>query len=261
MVLHLRRAILKFVKRIKNITIMPAHRATSEPSAAQVREHRDRMLASKIFSLSKRQSDFLQYVINAALEGHQEKLKEFTLGVDVFEKDETFDPSTDSIVRVEASRLRAKLREYYVVEGQDDSVRIDIPKGHYIPVFRLVDDPKVEHSFAQTWQLWVGLVVATLAITFIYSTYWAPLRESDRAALTSQMPPPSSLAVLPLRDWSPSPEEYFSDAMTDALISSLAAIRPLRVTSLTSVMRYKNTELPIPEIGRALGVAISSKEA
>ena len=69
------------------------------------------------------------------------------------------------------------------------------------------------------------------------------------------MPEPSSIAVLPLRDWSRIPEEKFSEAMTDALISSLAEIGTLGVTSLTSVMRFKNTEIPIPEIGRTLGVA------
>ena len=234
---------------------MSAHHSASEPTAAQVRVQRDRILASKVFSLSKRQSAFLDYVIKASLEGRADRLKEFTLGIEVFGKDDSFDPRVDSIVRVEASRLRAKLREYYVDEGQSETVRIDIPKGHYVPVFRLADVPKVERSLSRRWYLWVGLVVATLVIGFIYSAYWAPLRESDLAAITPQMPPPSSVAVLPLRDWSPAPEEYFSEAMTDALISYLAEIRALRVTSLTSVMRYKNTEIPIPEIGRALGVA------
>ncbi len=250
-----RRAILNFVKRIKNITLMPANHSPSEATAAQVRAQRDRILASKVFSLSKRQSAFLDYVVNAALEGRADRLKEFTLGIEVFERDESFDPSVDSIVRVEASRLRAKLREYYVGEGEGESVRIDIPKGHYVPVFRLADVPRVERSLPHRWTVWVGLVVAMLVLTVIYSTYWVPLRESDPAADTQQLPPPSSIAVLPLRDWSTSPEEYFSAAMTDALISSLAQIRALRVTSLTSVMRYKNTETPIPEIGRALGVA------
>ena len=234
---------------------MPANSSASEPTAAQVRAQTNRILASRIFSLSKRQTAFLDYVINAALEGRADKLKEFTLGVDVFEKDESFDPGIDSIVRVEASRLRAKLREYYVVEGQGDSVRIDIPKGHYVPVFRLVDAPEAERSPSHTWQLWVGLAVATLVITLLFSIYWQPLRESDRASTTQDMPSPSSLAVLPLRDWSPVPEDYFSESITDALISSLAQIQALRVTSFTSVLRYKNTEIPIPEIGRALGVA------
>lgn len=234
---------------------MPAKHSASEATATQVRAQRDRILASKGFSGSGRQSAFLEYVVNEALEGRADRLKEFTLGIEVFEKDESFDPSVDSIVRVEATRLRSKLTEYYVGEGQRDSVRIDIPKGHYVPVFRLCEVPDVERSLPHRWQLWVGLVVATLVITAIYSTYWVPLRDSDPAAKTQQLPAPSSVAVLPLRDWSTLPEEYFSEAMTDALISSLARVRGLQVTSFTSVMRYKNTEDPIPVIGRALGVA------
>ncbi len=234
---------------------MAKNHSTSEATAEQIRSQRDRILASKGFSRSGRQSAFLKYVVNAALEGQADKLKEFTLGIEVFDKDESFDPGVDSIVRVEATRLRSKLNEYYIGEGQGDSVRIDIPKGHYVPVFLVTDVPKVARSLTHRWQLWVGLVVATFMISLFYFTYWVPLQESGRAANTQQLPPSSSLAVLPLRDWSRIPHEYFSEAMTDALISSLAEIGALRVTSLTSVMRYQNTEIPIPEIGRVLGVA------
>ncbi len=235
---------------------MSANHSTSEVPAAQVRAQRDRILASKVFSGSKRQSAFLEYVVNVTLDGKLDRLKEFTLGIEVFDKDETFDPSIDSIVRVEATRLRSKLSEYYVGEGQADSVRISIPKGHYVPAFHIADVPKVERSLPHKWQLWwVGLVLATFIISFIYFTNWASLGEPIPTANTQQLPQSSSIAVLPLRDWSRLPEEYFSEAMTDAMISSLAEIGELRVTSLTSVMKYKNTEISIPEIGRALGVA------
>ncbi len=245
------------------MTLIPENHSISNPTPAQIRAQRDRIMASKGFSGSKRQSAFLGYVVNAALEGQTDRLKEFTLGIEVFEKDETFDPSIDSIVRVEASRLRSKLSEYYVGVGQADSVRIDVPKGHYVPVFRLVDVPRVERRLpqkmnmwlSQKWNMWVGVGVATLIIVFIYSIYWTPQQKLETSVKNQFVPPPSSIAVLPLRDWSRIPEEYFSEAMTDALISSLAEIGTLRVTSLTSVMRYKNTEIPIPEIGRTLGVA------
>ena len=234
---------------------MPKNHSISDITPAQVRAQCDRILASKGFSGSRRQSTFLEYVVNTTLEGQADRLKEFTLGIEVFDKDESFDPGIDSIVRVEATRLRSKLSEYYVGEGQGDSVRIDIPKGHYVPVFRPVDVPKPEGRPPHRWNMWVGLVVATLIIVLIYSGYRAPQQESAPAVKSQQLPPPSSIAVLPLRDWSRIPEEYFSEAVTDALISSLAEIGSLRVTSLTSVMRYKNTEIPIPEIGRVLGVA------
>jgi TolB-like protein len=234
---------------------MPDDHSTSGVSAAQVRTQCDRILASKGFLRSGRQSAFLEYVVNATLEGHADRLKEFSLGIEVFDKDESFDPGVDSIVRVEASRLRSKLSEYYVGEGQGDAVRIGIPKGHYVPEFQLADVPKVERSLAPSWQLLAGFVVATSIFALIFFNYWMPRQAPNPAASSQQLPPSSSIAVLPLRDWSRTPEEYFSEAMTDALISSLAEIGSLRVTSLTSVMRYQNTETPIPEIGRVLGVA------
>lgn len=235
--------------------LMPADHSSSEATAAQVHAQRDRILASNGFVRSGRQSAFLNYVVNAALEGRADRLKEFTIGIEVFEKDESFDPGVDSIVRVEASRLRSKLSEYYVGEGQGDPVRIGIPKGHYVPEFLLADVPKEARGLPHRWQLWGGLVAAVLIIVVIISTYALTPRDSDLTVSASQVPTSSSIAVLPLRDWSPVPEEYLSEAMTDVLISSLAKMQGLQVTSFTSVMKYSDTEAPMSEIGRALGVA------
>ncbi len=92
------------------IQLMAQNHPASKPTVAQVRTQRDRILASKLFALSNRTRAFLDFIINAELEGRADRLKEFTLGIEVFEKDESFDPSIDSIVRVEARRLRSKLR-------------------------------------------------------------------------------------------------------------------------------------------------------
>ena len=234
---------------------MPADHSSSEATAAQVQAQRDRILASKGFVRSGRQSAFLNYVVNTALEGRADRLKEFTIGLEVFEKEESFDPSVDSIVRVEASRLRSKLSEYYVGEGQADPVRIGIPKGHYVPEFLLAEEPKEERSRRYGWQRWVALLVAALIIAFVFSAYWLSQRDLDLIASAPRLPTSSSIAVLPLRDWSPVPEEHLSEAITDALISSLAKIQGLQVTSFTSVMRYSDTQAPMSEIARALGVS------
>ena len=103
--------------------------------------------------------------------------------------------------------------------------------------------------------LWLALATAAVAVPLIILTNLAENRDSERSTAILAAPPQHSIAVLPLRDWSSSPEEYFSEAMTDALITSLAELRSLRVTSLTSVMRYGNTDIPLIEIGRTLGVA------
>lgn len=233
---------------------MTARKSSHETSPDAVRSERDRILASKIFSRSKRQSDFLDYVVDAALEGRQDQLKEFTLGIDVFERDDSFDPSIDSIVRVEASRLRSKLREYYDDEGRTDAVRIDIPKGHYVPVFSRIDRDEADSRSSLKPYLWMLAVAAVLLTSVLYVSLRTP------NMLTASVTPPLvpmaySIAVLPLRDWSATQEEYFSEAMTDALISSLAEIRELRVTSLTSVMRFSDTDMPMPDIARSLDVA------
>jgi hypothetical protein len=69
------------------------------------------------------------------LDGTTGQLKEFVLGHVVFDRGSEYDPHTDSIVRVEAKRLRRKLREYYEIDGRDDPVAIKLQPGSYVPVF------------------------------------------------------------------------------------------------------------------------------
>ncbi len=84
-------------------------------------------------------SRFLRFLAERHLEGSDNQLKESVIAVGVFGRKSDHDPSQDSIVRTEASRLRARLAEYYVGEGKDDGIVIDVPKGGYIPVFRVRD--------------------------------------------------------------------------------------------------------------------------
>ena len=105
----------------------------AEPSPA---EQLARVLASETFQQSDRLKRFLTFVVREALAGRQDDLKEYVIGVRVFRKEETFDPRTDPIVRVQARRLRAKLARYYRDEGQADALIIDLPKGGYAPLFR-----------------------------------------------------------------------------------------------------------------------------
>ena len=81
-------------------------------------------------------SRFLQLAVERTLEGRGEELKEYVIGVEVFDRSASFDPRVDPIVRVEARRLRAKLEAYYGSAGKDDEVIVEFPKGRYSPVFR-----------------------------------------------------------------------------------------------------------------------------
>src|SRR5271165_6800625 len=92
--------------------------------AAEIRAQLDLILRSRAFIQSHRIRRFLQFVVEESLLGQPHRLTEHLIGLEVFDRREAFDPRVDSIVRVEARRLRYKLDEYYRTEGRDDSVRI-----------------------------------------------------------------------------------------------------------------------------------------
>ena len=94
----------------------------------------EKILASSTFVRSKRLGRFLRFTVEQCLDGRQNALKEYLVGVEVFNKMESFDPRIDSIVRVEARRLRSKLERYYQTEGKDDGVVIQFRKGSYVPM-------------------------------------------------------------------------------------------------------------------------------
>ena len=115
--------------------------ANPAPDGLPVREQLERILASPAFQQSDRLKRFLRFIVLQAMEGHGDQLKEYVIGVQVFGKEESFDPRTDPIVRVQARRLRAKLVHHYREEGRADELIIDLPKGGYAPVFRRRETP------------------------------------------------------------------------------------------------------------------------
>jgi tetratricopeptide (TPR) repeat protein len=104
-------------------------------SSEAVRAQLDSVLSSKAFARSPRISRFLTFVVEQTLAGQESKLKEYLLGVEVFGRLDSFDPRIDSIVRVEARRLRYKLEKYYEQEGLADPIHIQFRKGCYVPAF------------------------------------------------------------------------------------------------------------------------------
>ena len=110
--------------------------------ALAIREQLERILLSEGFAHSDRLRRFLRFTTERVIDDHTGDLKEYLLGVEVFDRAASYDPRMDPIVRVEAVRLRAKLRAYYQAEGEQDPVWIDLPKGGYIPVIRLRKAPE-----------------------------------------------------------------------------------------------------------------------
>src|ERR1700704_4643018 len=113
--------------------------SSAEISVESIRAALDKILASPGFANADRLSRFIRYVVEETLNGQTDKLKESLLGIDVFGRKPTYDPRVDAVVRTEAVKLRARLRDYYDSEGREDAIIIDLPKGGYIPAFRIRD--------------------------------------------------------------------------------------------------------------------------
>ena len=110
----------------------------ASPETERVRAHARRVLDSESFSKAHSLRRFLAYVIDETLAGRADPLKEYAIGVEVFGRGDDFDPRVDTIVRVQARRLRSKLEQYYAGAGHPDGIAIHVPTGSYLPRFREV---------------------------------------------------------------------------------------------------------------------------
>ncbi len=94
-----------------------------------------RLLESKYFTNSPKKSRFLEFVAQQTLVGNGDKLNEYLIGVEVYDRGVDFNPQKDPIVRVQAHEIRRLLKKYYDEEGKDSPLRVDLPAGHYVPTF------------------------------------------------------------------------------------------------------------------------------
>ena len=193
----------------------PGDNGEIQPAAEQIRAHLAKVLASKLFVRSERLCRFLRVTVERTLAGETADINEYVLGQEVFDRDQRYDPRIDSIVRVEARRLRSKLRDYYTGPGADDPVRIAFPTGSYVPVF--------SHSAV------------------------AP-------KTTGPSLDPRTVAVLPFVNLSSEPDQdFFCDGITEEILNALTAIPELNVVARTSVFYFKGTSADVREIGERLG--------
>lgn len=175
--------------------------AASGVTVAGVRAQLARILASPSFDASERNRRFLEHVVEETLAGRGERIKAYGVALEVFGRDASFDAQSDPIVRIEASRLRRSLERYYLLAGQDDTVRIEIPKGGYMVAFgpiaadgeaadTAVPAPAVEtgrppaRSGRGLVALAIGVVLvgAGLAGGWSLASYWPGRAGADRAA-------------------------------------------------------------------------------
>ena len=130
-----------------------------------VRSHLDRVLHSPHFDGSARSREFLQYVVEEVLAGRGAYLKQAAIAVEVFGRKPDFDAVIDPIVRVQAGRLRRSLERYYLLSGDADSLRIELPKGSYAPVFVDTADQRAQAGPAiEPVRDWPTVVVYPFAV-------------------------------------------------------------------------------------------------
>src|SRR3974390_2737414 len=107
----------------------------TEGERSAIRDQLERILASPLFKNSKRYPNLLRFVVERALEGHADPLKERTLGIEVFGRAPDYDTNLDHIVRTTAGEIRKRIAQYYHEPGHESEIRIDLPLGSYVPEF------------------------------------------------------------------------------------------------------------------------------
>ena len=215
--------------------------------AEMVGTHLERVLASPGFARNERLSRFLRFIAQEELNGRGSELKESLIGVEVFGRKPGFDPKQDSTVRSEAAKLRARLAEYYDVEGKDDTLIIEIPKGGYIPRFRRLEpqNPERDGRQARRFQVRHTALAVGLALALAAGGLWLWKRGAG----------PVSIAVLPLTNLSSDAgNDYFVDGITDEIIRNVSILDGLAVRSQTSSFAFKGKPHNVQEIGKQLNV-------
>lgn len=110
-------------------------------SESEARLEAERLLSDPRLHVSDRHKAFLRYIVDATFEGRGDTIKAYSIAIDVFNRPPSFDPSSDPIVRIEATRLREALEGYYKELGDEPGARLDIPRGRYVPLFVERDQP------------------------------------------------------------------------------------------------------------------------
>lgn len=181
---------------------LPSFSSIAAPE--EVRRQLDKLLASHWFARSERMCRFLRFGVERALAGTGSQIKEYLVGVEVYDRAANYDPRVDPIVRVEARRLRAKLDEYYASAGKNDAVLIKFPKGAYAATFVARAVPR----------------------------YVKPVEKSL-----------ARIAVLRFTSLSPeSGDDYFSGGLTEELILLLTRVQGLQVMTVYTASQLGGRE-------------------
>jgi TolB-like protein len=245
------------------------------------------VIASRAFAGSKRAQDFLQLIVEHALAGRFDSLRERVIGAEMFGRPINYDTANDAVVRVKATEVRKKLAQYYQESEKKTAVRIELPIGSYVPKFQwgsletsaqpsaethlpvFAEGTTAQATFGERSKVEISgplslpeeksrrgsrvLVSVLLGLGLIAIIGYASFKGSSTNSNGGTKI--RSIAILPLENLSGDPsQDYFADGITEELIADLGQVSALRVISRTSAMTYKGTKKTLPEIARELGV-------
>jgi TolB-like protein len=223
-----------------------------------VRRQLQRLKSSSLFSSSERLRRFLEFVVERTLAGEGDRLKEYVIGVEVFDRDADYDPRLDSIVRVEAARLRAKLAEYYAGEGRADPIVLTLPKGGYAPVATVTEpaasvatpaapapsapDAAPRRPSRRVWSLAAAAAVLVLAIAAGVSAPW-----------TAEAPPRLRIAVMPFDTYSAEPaEEALAMRLTEGVTAELVRLDAFHVVASATARAVAESRARVSDLAAEL---------
>ena len=196
-------------------------------------EQLERILCSPAFSSAPQLQNFLRYVVTETLDGRARRIKQYTVATGAFGRADDFDPEADPIVRITARRLRRTLLEYYSSEGAEDPIRIEIPKGTYVPTFApnisLDDRDKPDSSLR--------------------------LKEKKGEYVAAEVDSGPTVAVVAFRNLSEEPEHtYFATGLTERITTILSGMVKFSVMGPLSREKLAQQQLTPADIGREYGV-------
>jgi adenylate cyclase len=257
-----------------------------------IRAQLGHILASRAFDASRRNRAFLRFIVEETLAERADCIKAYTIATSVLGRDEAFDPQSDPIVRIEASRLRRSLERYYLLAGQDDLIRIDIPKWGYVPSFQRlrsiqeedapprgtaepglpeIDQPiVVARPTARTKRAgsldfltsrrilargaWAAVALGTVAIVLAIGHWvWNAATVPESVAVEAPTRGPS-IIVMPFENLSGKlAKGYLAEGITEEILTSLAQFKELFVYGRETGARYGSTT-SYEQLQRELGV-------
>jgi len=237
------------------------------PGPDDIRTQLERIIANLEFPQTGRSADFLRYITEETLAGNAKRIKGYSVAVEVFKRDHGFSQD-DPVVRIGAGRLRRTLERYYLLVGQDDPVRMDIPKGGYVPTFVWNNPGDITSSVASsaptTGSLGIGtlrllgrwligsLLIAALISTFLYQMQRrSPSLDPETTVMPVMQGP--SLVVAPFANLGKDPKAgIYSAGLTEELLNALPRFKEIKVFG-RETSRSLSPEVEASRVRSALG--------